>query len=319
MLYLHVGTQKTGSSSIQHFLRPNRKALLGRGLNFVSASRPWIDHNKVAHELRGGGNETPLLDAVLAEIERNEAPMQLVSGEMLFHTRVANRLARRMPDALREQTRVIVYLRRPDELMEALYKQRVKTGAIDPRPSKYLEAARFEVDYRATLDAFEAAFGRERLIVRPYRRDLLQDGDIVADFLGLIGLGDTAGLERDKPEDNPTFSAAVSEFMGTVVRKTPFHSARVNEIIAAQAMPNIKRAGDVYTVEQRRALLEELRPDLDELVARYGAQLAEVFAAPDLDLPGPGPFPRPQERAVLYRDGAHAVISAIGAMQREQG
>ncbi|MRX50739.1 hypothetical protein GI374_09830 [Paracoccus sp. S-4012] len=318
MLILHVGTQKTGSSSIQHFLRPNRDALLGMGLDFIRAARGWIDHNKLAHELRGGSEDTPLLDAVVAEVQASKAPMQLVSGEMLFHPRVANRLARRMPEALRARTRIVTYLRRPDELMESLYKQRVKTGAIQPKPKQYLDGARYECDYLATLDAFEAAFDRGAMIVRPYRRDLLEGGDILADFLGVLGLPGAIDLPREKPEDNPTFSAAVSELMGTVVRRTPFHSAKVNEILAVEDMPGIRRAGDVYTLQHRRALMNELRPGLDEIATRYGGRLAEVFAAPDLEAEPPGSFPRPPERVELYRAAANAVISAIGKLQREE-
>lgn len=319
MLYLHVGTQKTGSSSIQHFLRPNHAALLARGLNFVRAGRRWIDHNRVAHELRKDSAETPFLDAVLAEIAASDAPMQLVSGEMLFHPQVARRLAIRMPKALKEQTRIIVYLRRPDDLMEALYKQRVKTGAIKSQPMRYLKNAHIECDYLNTLDAFEDVFGRDAMTVRPYRRDLLVEGDSVADFMQVLGLGTTEGLIRDKPEDNPTFSAAVSEFMGTVARQTPFNFARVNEAIAAEALPGIRRSGDVYSLRQRQALMAELRPDLDIIVARYGGALAEVFAAPDLEADAAGVFPRPRERAALYRDAGHAVLSAIGKLQKEQG
>lgn len=319
MLYLHIGTQKTGSSSVQHFLRPNRKALLDRGLNFVAAARSWIDHNRLAHELRGGGADTPLLDAVLAEIGASAAPNQLVSGEMMFHPRVANRLGNRMPDALKAQTRVIVYLRRPDELMEALYKQRVKTGAIEPKPMRYLKSSEFEYQYLRTLDAFEAAFGREALIVRPYRRDLLEKGDSVADFMGILGMRDLDGLVRDKPEDNPTFSAAVSEFMGTVARSTPYVSAKVNEMIAAQGMPGIRRSGDVFTLQQRKELMDALRGDLDTIAARYDPRLAEVFAAPDLEVDPPGMYPRPPERAELYRDAGHAVLSAIGKLQSDAG
>lgn len=316
MLYLHIGTQKTGSSTVQHFLRSNRKALLRQGYNFVRAVREWNDHNRLARELRGGSEDLPRLQAVTAEIREGAQPHHIVSAEELFHARAARRLGQFLAPDILANTRVIVYLRRPDDLMEALYKQRVKTGEINPWPMDYLQKSAFEVGYRAVLDAYAEVFGRERMVVRPYRRDLLKNDDIVDDFMGVLGLDDLTGLPRDMPEDNPTFSAAVSELMGVWVKTTGNSHVRLNEVIAAQNFPMSRRSGDVYTSEQRAELLASLADDLQAICDTYGRDLAPVFEAPDFADMGAKGFPTWREWSDLHKHAGQAVLRAVVAMQK---
>lgn len=317
MLYLHVGTQKTGSSSIQHFLRGNDAALLEKGFRFVRASRDWTDHNEVARELRSNAEATPRIDNVISELRQATEPNSILSAEEFFHERVPMRLEERLPREAIEETRVVVYLRRPDDLMEALYKQRIKTATIEPRPMRYLRGSTFEIDYLNTLTAFEKVFGRERITVRPYRRDLLLNRDVIDDFLHVLGLDAVAGLPREMPEDNPTFSVAVSELMGDYVRAGGVSSVRLNEVIAAQDMPMIRRSGDVYNAAQRRDLLEQSAADFDTICARYGEHLRPVFEMPDFDALGDKGYPNWRQWSELHQAAGRAMMKAIGALQKE--
>ncbi|MFD1912965.1 hypothetical protein [Halodurantibacterium flavum] len=318
MLLLHVGTQKTGSSSVQHFLRQNAGALRERSINFISASRPWIDHNSVAYELRSDRTDTPKLDAVVADIRKSEHEVNIVSGEMLFHPRVPGRLAERLPPEIRQNAMVVIYLRRPDKYMEALYKQRLKTGAINPNPNKYLEENQWECAYKEVIEGFRRVFGKDSIVIKPYERSLLQAGDIVADFCSLLGITDLSGFQREKPQDNPTFSVAVSELMGMVARKSSLESAKINERIAAENMPGIFYGNDVYPLQLRRDLLSGMKDDLDYIAREYNEQLHKVFAVEDLYSDDPPRLPGKDEVLKRYRQGARAVIGAVAAFVEEK-
>ncbi|AXC50852.1 hypothetical protein DRW48_15250 [Paracoccus suum] len=317
MLYLHIGTQKTGSSTIQHFLRSNDSVLREKGFRFVRAVRGWIDHNKVARELRSNSVDTPRFDAVVAELREASEPNAILSAEEFFHKRAARRMGEHLPREIIENSRVIVYLRRPDDLIEALYKQRLKTAAIEPRPMRYLRDSAFEIDYLTVLTAFEEVFGRERITVRPYRRDLLINRDIIDDFLHVLGLDDLAALPREMPEDNPTFSAAVSDLMGDYVRHGGVNSARLNQVLAAQDMPMIRRSGDVYNAPQRRELLEQGAEAFDTICKRYGEHLRPVFAMPDFDAMGDKGYPTWRQWSDLHQAAGRAMMKAIGEIQKK--
>lgn len=318
MIYLHIGTQKTGSSTLQHFMRLNREALADRGYNFVQAVREWSDHNKVARELRGGASELPRLTAVIEEIRASDAPHHIISAEELFHVRAAQRLGLHLPPDLAEQVRIVGYLRRPDDLMEALYKQRIKSAEIEPDPVAYLKRAGFEYRYRPVLDAYADVFGREHMSIRPYSRALLKNSDIIDDFFATIGLAELGDLPREMPQDNPTFSASVSQLMGFYVREGGSNFARLNELIASHNMPLIRRSGDVYRAEQRSEILAETAEDTAAICATYGEHLAPVFVPPDFGGLGEAGYPAPRRWAELNRAAAEAMLRAIGTMQKQQ-
>ena len=317
-LLIHIGSQKTGSSSIQHFLRQNAGEARRRGINFVKATRGWIDHNRLARELRSGSDETPLLAEVVAEMASSEEPTQIISAEEMFHPRAANRLAGLLPEEWRGNVKVIAYLRRPDDLMEALYKQRVKTGAIEPGPMRYLRDAAHEYDYLGALGAWERMVGRENMIVRPYRRDLLEGGDGVRDFLKATGLDELAEMPCDRPEDNPSFSAPLSELMG-VFSKGGGNSIKLNEAIAGLNRPELKRKGDVYDADQRRTLLESLGNDFDTLCATYGEHLRPVLSMPDFTAEANRVYPTWRDWAELYREAGRAMVEAMQLMNSKTG
>ncbi|MFC3057522.1 hypothetical protein [Paenirhodobacter populi] len=310
MLIVHVGTQKTGSSSIQHFLRENEGLLRESGISYISAVREWSDHNKLARELRSDAADTPRADAVVAEITARGYDKYILSAEELFHKRVPGRLFDHLTRHLDMEVRIVCYLRRPDHLMEALYKQRVKTGDIKPWPLRYLDANKWECDYLPVLDAFADRFGGEHISVRPYARPHLKDGDIVADFLDVTGLRMNGSPTRSMPEDNPTFSSAVSEMMGFCVRNSDIRFYDLNEKIAGLDWPNLKKSGDVYNRTTRLRLLEELEPGLREITRRYGEDLWQTLSFDDLREGGSFAFPSEHDRAELALQAGKAVLFA---------
>lgn len=311
MIILHVGTQKTGSSSIQHFLRDNQHELKLQNVNFVSASRPWIDHNTVARELRNWEGSTPLLDAVLTEVQDAEQSTHIISGEMLFHKDVPGRFSQRLRDFSSVDVKVIVYLRRPDHLMESLYKQRVKTGAIKPNPTVYLEQNLWECDYRGVLGEFANEFGEGSIIARPYSRRLLKNGDVVDDFVDIIGVQPSEDFARSKPEDNPTFSAAISELMGFCVRNTPLQTRDLNEFISKLSWDNLRFSGDVYSQKERLDLMLKYDDDLREVARKYGDVLNDVFNYDDLKEHHTGLEITPEQELASHRQAGRALIRAM--------
>ncbi|MFH5776902.1 sulfotransferase family 2 domain-containing protein [Paracoccus sp. NGMCC 1.201697] len=319
VILIHIGTQKTGSSSIQHFLRENHDILAGEGINFVSASRPWIDHNQVARELRDWKGETPLLDGVIKEIDQSDKTVNIVSGEMFFHPEVGRRLASRMPAEQKAKVKILAYLRRPDHLMESLYKQRAKTGAVRANASAYLENNRWECDYKQILDGYADGFGKDNIIVRPYSRKLLRDGDVVTDFIQSVGLPSKLEFKRSKPEDNPTFSAAISDLMGFCVRNTPLQSRDLNEFIAKLDWEHLKLNGDVYTREERLLLMKDLEGDLKEITSDYCPQLRDVFNYGDLKRNDAGVVAVSEEIMDSQKQAGRAVIRAMWELMKKDG
>jgi hypothetical protein len=98
--------------------------------------------------------------------------------------------------------RVVVYLRRQDELALSFLSTRLRNGqdplALLPPPNQ--NSAYF--DYGGLVDRWATVFGREAMTVRLYGREHFLNGDLVQDFVATCGLAPIAfpeGVGRRNP------------------------------------------------------------------------------------------------------------------------
>jgi hypothetical protein len=152
---LHIGTEKTGTTSLQATLVDNREALVGRGLLYSTAAGTKTHASLAAYAagkkripdrlLRsGGGKEAPeqvkqtLPEELIAEVasagERGVRTVIYSSEHMSSRIRSPEEAT-----ALRELLErcgldpwVVIYIRRQDDYLESSYSTAVKTGETEP-------------------------------------------------------------------------------------------------------------------------------------------------------------------------------------------
>lgn len=217
-LFLHIGLGKTGTTSLQNFFARNRKELYSAGVIY-----PEYGAVSNAHHLLSP-HQPPFLKSLWTFIDAQEwAPKLardadrpvLLSSEIISSLDAA--LVPRFAAAIRPHfdVRVIVYLRRIDNLVMATYNQQIKAGTqrthIEDSAFILFERLRFDKKLQPWIDAF----GGENIDVRAYERRQFRDGDICGDFLErTFGIKDT-GLftaERESANSNPRLSYAALEF-----------------------------------------------------------------------------------------------------------
>ena len=182
---LHIGTHKTGNTSLQTMIAGNVRWFDDQGLYYPSAGRGSGDgHHNVAWELNGDERYDPAggstADLVL-ELEQVQAQSVLLSSEDFeyLYRRPAN-LAR-LRQALEQlgyAIRVLVVVRQPAEYVESLYSELRKHGlveSLDDFVDRALEEGGvvfgqwdFRVDYHQLLSGFAAVFGARVVHVLPY-------------------------------------------------------------------------------------------------------------------------------------------------------
>ena len=111
------------------------------------------------HRVYATARRPETLADLAAEVAAQDARVHLMSSEMLFHASVAPRLWAGLAPGLREDVRLICYLRRHDQYLEAMYKQLLKNGKIRANPRAFLDRRRGTAAYGPVLDAFADAFG----------------------------------------------------------------------------------------------------------------------------------------------------------------
>lgn len=187
--YIHIGTHKTGTTSIQAFLALNRERLSAKGVVLPTAGSdgdPGVaTHHKLARELNATASPTVRteLDAVGNELRQSSATVACLSSEdftFLWDKPAALERLRNVILQANFTPRIVVYLRPQVPYLIAIFAENVRHGyrkAFHEYLDDVLTRGHYvwgdgagpPFDYDRLLDAFAAVFGRDALIVRRYR------------------------------------------------------------------------------------------------------------------------------------------------------
>lgn len=206
IVYLHIGAPKTATSTLQFALAQNYRQLLKSGVLYPQDMMHANAHHALVCDLleKHRGQSMPDIwygntprgkawDLLLSEIDRHESQIHsvVVSSELFFgQTQNLDTILRSVCDLLeRHEIRVIVYLRRQDQLYSSFYNQDVKGirqwshGAYQFYQTHQI----FEHGYHTVLKLWSNVFGRDNIIVRPFESAQWPESDVVKDFGVLIG------------------------------------------------------------------------------------------------------------------------------------
>ncbi|MEM6593707.1 MAG: hypothetical protein AAF672_02885 [Pseudomonadota bacterium] len=316
-IWLHIGSPKTGTTSLQNFLSDNQERLRDEaGVNFMQAGRSHIAHNQLASSARMG-ETSKLFKTITQEIESMPDMVHVLSSELLFNPHTARKFTQVVPEALTAgRTKVICYIRRQDSYLEALYKQFLKNNRIPPDRQAFLADAHRQVRYFDVIHGFGRVFGPENIILRPFSPDHLTGGDIVRDFAQQLGFKIKAGMILNKGFANRTFSAAMSEALATLSDVTEFNTREVIRELIAIDHPGTIKSRDVFTRSERRALMQAIEPENRKLIQRYMPTHAAFFDYAELD--DADPRDEQDEQLKDQTAATQAILKAIGNLQRRR-
>ncbi|MEQ9483882.1 sulfotransferase domain-containing protein [Coleofasciculus sp. F4-SAH-05] len=196
-IYLHIGTHKTGTTTLQKFLSSNRQKLLEKRVLYPSSPDC---HHKL---LQNKGKDKPWglnLDEwkyLIQEI-KSENPEKIVVSSENF-CRLYFEDVHKVKDNLSGyNTKIIVYIRRQDDYFASLYCQAIKTAHHWDRLKKHISDNKTYDNYYQMLEPWKQAFGKENLIIRVYEKEQLSDG-LLNDFLKSIHIT-SEGLDFKKAQ-----------------------------------------------------------------------------------------------------------------------
>ncbi len=108
----------------------------------------------------------------------------VLSSEMLFHPERNNTERLEALLALFSTVKIVVYLRRQDHYLPSYYNSIIRNGGTLDTFDKFCKNT--NMDYFKVLNGWSAIVGEDNLIVRPFSKDLLYQGNICSDFLQCI-------------------------------------------------------------------------------------------------------------------------------------
>jgi len=223
-LFVHIGLHKTGSSTIQGFLRDNERALVERGYEFSSVGRGHglgnIDiANSVSERRNALGDRRGSAETLAAEVRARPERTHVISAEA-FETLNDEDVARLAAALAGIPVTVVCYIRNTPAHVQSRYAQLAKAASLDTDFDAFFERLRDSLSVLPKLERWGAAFGWENLVVASVDGFSPATPDLVHHFLGALGIADTAGLRFARGSRNvspgwKTLEAARAVFSGT--------------------------------------------------------------------------------------------------------
>ncbi len=238
-LHLHIGTPKTGTSSIQFFLAKNKKLLAGKGYCFpamphfdkIGQNRNahflvhrYFDENKKRIREKEEDVRSGAMKKLLERLEKFDHV--ILTDESIWTTYHMyddfwNRLYRDVTEQ-GHTMKVIVYLRRQDSYVQSFWAEDVKAGQQERSFASYLKSnpwKRIHIDYFKTLETIAEVVGEENITVRVFERGQFLDSSLYADFLHCIGLSLTEEYNCTENKNNPVFGEYIQ--IKQILNKNP--------------------------------------------------------------------------------------------------
>ena len=205
---LHIGTEKTGTTTIQSFLGNNRASLARQGILYPSstglsggsqwgfaacvADRPWENDLGRVHDIFSKADQQRFREGFIQslQIEFDQRPFTstlLISSEH-FHSRLATlgmiSALKAFLDPWVETFQIILYLRRQDRVAVSLHSTALKSG--NTSELKQLPVYNGNIPYYYNYDAiyenWSTIFGKDKVNVRLFDKKEWAEGCLIADF-----------------------------------------------------------------------------------------------------------------------------------------
>jgi len=275
ILYIHIGTHKTGSTAIQHALR-QAAGNQSEGWKYIptpkAARQFMVAENYNVHLVNEFGLQIRKL--IYCEVAYAKYPPRLVmsyeglGGNPFNGYNNSKAVATMLRDATKEyNVRIIVYLRRQDEWLESLYTQRIHQGEscnFDSFKSKYISGA---LDYSQFLENFEICFGSASIIVRSYHE--ASRGGLISDFGKIINSVALAEANSDT-RINPSYSPSALKIAKLSNPSLNYEQKRLLRSVLQDVLPrNAYESFGYFTEEHRNIFIKRFKASNQKVADKY--------------------------------------------------
>jgi len=301
VIYLHIGTNKTGTTAIQRHFEKHRQFYKTHALLYPETTNVAGAHHALSSSLGFRHTSSPedwlmglddINDGLLDEINNADVSSVIFSSEMFVLNNPVEKV-RQFFEGF--QVNVVVYLRRHDHWWQSAYAQAVKTKALPPWPRGVRGFVNFNKNrkngcsnYGLLLDRWSKHFGRENILVRPYEQ-LQNKPDIVSDLLKTIGFTcDDPQKPRLTERENESLSAYTLGLID-VFQRTQIDDVLRNQLITyAMSLPVESEKAGLISPKFRLKLVEENLADYEYIAREYlrredGRLFYEPLPVPDPD------------------------------------
>lgn len=202
-IYIHIGSHKTGTTSIQKALFENKNILTENNIKFFyikpvgKKSLPGNSSDWIRFDYDNLVNSS--IDSSLARRLADAGENVLISTEYfswIFRREYIEEFYRQLSEYF-DDFKIICYIRRQDSLIVSHYQQASHTfnapanyffgNTNSPLPA-YQKHFDHYYDYNSRLGMWADVFGDKNMDIRVFQKDRLIKGDVVNDFFDIIAM-----------------------------------------------------------------------------------------------------------------------------------
>lgn len=273
LLFIHIGTHKTGTTAIQRAFKADEKALLKDGLVRLRSC------DRIALPSLGAAELEAMTASLRQEAARHPAgSMRFLmtsegfSGDPMTGYADAPVIASRLRAATRGfDVRIILFLRSQDDFIESWYTQRIHEGRSETF-EEFLQLIRLEdMNWLRLAEAYAAEFGRENLIVRRYHKAFYPEpADLLVDFCRIVEIRQELIARSLGRVRNQGFSREAVE----LARSCNPHldkgrQKQLRQLLQTLSAKPVHSRYAYFTRQQREQLLAQHQATNDEVARRY--------------------------------------------------
>lgn len=305
-LILHIGTPKTGTTSIQNFCGLNRERLDELGIHYpiMPYRYPRVNVNRNGHFLVGAvkidseghrdkEKEKEIFSQELKNLaklfkEHNTIVLSEESIWMIAATRKKGlwKTLKKHSEKHDYQIKVIVYLRRQDQFLLSRYNQKLKTDVVASvrRFDRYMKTmnGRYKptLFYRERLDDIAKFIPKENIIVRRFDRKYFYNGSLTDDFLHILGIEIDETFAPLEEKANVGISVQSGEIKRVLNRLKPISFTDNNKLIeilneCEELLPESNT--ELMSTEEVKTFMGQFIEGNESIVADYIGDDAPLF------------------------------------------
>lgn len=291
--YIHIGPHKTGTTSIQWFLKEHREELLKRGYLVPDSGANQGAHHALARKLCGQelrAHQQSAAANFARDLEKTPSEAVIISSEalggLLRIPDYANEFFGRVR-GLNLEPKLVLFPRNQSQRINSSYSSVVKTFRRSESFDVFVQGVSRGAVFRYMplidlADAHDAG-----LIARPFTRKSIANG-VVPEFLQAIGL-DSSKFKNTNARRNEApgpFTVSVARSVLRLINGTGKQlkwlqavrcKTKLADYLEENGLADVGYCG--LTTALARQIENELRPDNDTFAQRaWDRSWAEVFA-----------------------------------------
>lgn len=291
-LFLHIGQEKTATTSIQSFFATNRD-YFSTSHNLLYPTSPgnpnhigtaiYFGTNPRLDELRKANN---LFQSEKYMAFRNRFPVEfeheikgydkvVISNEHCSSRLVLESEIRTLKSffsAYFTKITIILYLRNQADMITSSYSTSIKSGSPHDLQTFY-ESHKNNLNYYKLVKLWADVFDSENIVVRPYDKTKWKNQNIIDDFLSLIGFNPEEISAKRTNDLNKSLDAAQLEFLRVYNNLVPMYLNGSINPYREGILPPLEANSEAFKV----LIPENIAKDIETSFGEFNKKLIAEF------------------------------------------